>query len=172
MNNSERIHLQKMINANNVSDCTNEIREKKHSGKIYADVTRLLELKTRYEKTIGETDKEKFDNMCVAQCSFLFNNYTDIFNKVKKNEMNLQILLNLIEILKNIEEGLIDQHTGAFEVGKILKAMYIDSALLKADRIDKKTGEKMESAPTVVAKNVSWKEYKVLVQQGTSATKN
>lgn len=168
MNNSERIHLQKMINANNVSDCTNEIREKKHSGKIYADVTRLLELKTRYEKTIGETDKEKFDNMCVAQCSFLFNNYTDIFNKVKKNEMNLQILLNLIEILKNIEEGLIDQHTGAFEVGKILKAMYIDSALLKADRIDKKTGEKMESAPTVVAKNVSWKEYKELVQQGAS----
>lgn len=164
MNNSERIHLQKMINANNVSDCTNEIREKKHSGKIYADVTRLLELKTRYEKTIGETDKEKFDNMCVAQCSFLFNNYTDIFNKVKKNEMNLQILLNLIEILKNIEEGLIDQHTGAFEVGKILKAMYIDSALLKADRIDKKTGEKMESAPTVVAKNVSWKEYKELLQ--------
>jgi hypothetical protein len=34
--------------------------------------------------------------------------------------------------------------------------------LLKAERIDKKTGEKLESAPTVVAKNVSWKEYKLL----------
>lgn len=162
MNNSERIHLQKMINANNVTDCTNEIREKKHSDKIYADVTRLLELKTKYERTLGETHKDTFDNMCVAQCSFLFNNYTDIFNKVKKNEMNLTILLNLITILKSIEDGEIDQHTGAFEVGKILKAMYIDSALLKAERIDKKTGEKIESAPTVVAKNVSWKEFKLL----------
>ena len=162
MNNSERIHLQKMINANNVTDCTDEIRAKKHSGKIFADVTRLLDLKTKYENTLGETHKEKFDDMCATQCSFLFNNYTDIFNKVKKNEMNLNILLNLIEILKSIENGDIDQHTGAFEVGKILKAMYIDSALLKAERIDKKTGEKLESAPTVVAKNVSWKEYKLL----------
>jgi hypothetical protein len=167
MNNSERIHLQKMINANNVSDCTDEIREKKHSGKIYADVTRLLELKTKYEQTLGETHKDKFDDMCVAQCSFLFNNYTDIFNKVKKNEMNLNILRSLIEILKTIEDGQIDQHTGAFEVGKILKAMYIDSALLKAERIDKKTGEKMASVPTVVAKNVSWKEYKLIQAQQT-----
>ena len=160
MNSNERIHLQKMINANNVADCTEEIRAKKHSKKIYDDVTRLLGLKTKYEKSLGETDPEKFDNMCVAQCSFLFNNYTDIFNKVKKNEMNLQILLNLIEILKNIEEGLIDQHTGAFEVGKLLKAMYIDSALLKAEKIDKKTGEKYEKVETVEAKNVSWKEFK------------
>jgi len=164
MNNSERIHLQKMINANNVTDCTDEIREKKHSGKIYADVTRLLELKTKYERSLGEANKETFDNMCVAQCSFLFNNYTDIFNKVKKNEMNLNILRNLIEILKSIEDGEIDQHTGAFEVGKILKAMYIDSALLKAERIDKKTGEKMASVATVAAKNVSWKDYKLLQQ--------
>ena len=98
--------------------------------------------------------------MCVSQCSFIFNNYTDIFNKVKKNEMNLQILLKLIEVLKNIEEGLIDQHTGAFEVGKILKAMYIDSALLKAEKIDKKTGEKIENINTVIAKKISWKEFK------------
>ena len=164
MNNSERIHLQKMINANNVTDYTNDIREKKHSMKVYADVNRLLDLKAKYEQTIGETEPEKFDNMCVAQCSFLFNNYTDIFNKVKKNEMNLTILLKLIEVLKNIEDGNIDQHTGAFEVGKILKAMYIDSALLKADKIDKKTGETMVKSNAPVAKNVTWKEYKLTEQ--------
>lgn len=160
MNNTERINLQKMINANNVTDCTNEIREKKHSMKVYADVNRLLDLKAKYEQTIGQTEPEKFDAMCVAQCSFLFNTYTDIFNKVKKNEMNLSILLKLIEVLKNIEDGNIDQHTGAFEVGKVLKAMYIDSALLKADKIDKKTGEVMEKTHASVAKNITWKEYK------------
>jgi hypothetical protein len=160
MNNSERIHLQKMINANNVTDYTDEIRAKKHSMKIYADVNRLLELKTKYEQTIGTTNPEQFDNMCVAQCSFLFNTYTDIFNKVKKNEMNLSILLKLIEVLKNIEDGNIDQHVGAFEVGKILKAMYIDSALLKADKIDNKTGEIMEKVDAPISKNITWKEYK------------
>lgn len=160
MNNTERIQLQKMINANNVNDCTSEIREKKHSGKIYADVTRLLELKTKYEATLAESNPQKFDDMCVAQCSFLFNNYTDIFNKVKKNEMNLNILLKLIGVLKSIEDGLMDQHVGAFEVGKILKAMYIDSALLKAEKIDKKTGEKMAATDAVVAKNISWQEFK------------
>ena len=157
MNNSERINLQKMINANNVTDYTNDIREKKHSMKIYADVNRLLDLKAKYEQT---ATPEQFDNMCVAQCSFLFNTYTDIFNKVKKNEMNLTILLKLIEVLKNIEDGNIDQHTGAFEVGKILKAMYIDSALLKADKIDKKTGETMVKSDAPVAKIITWKEYK------------
>ena len=100
--------------------------------------------------------------MCTSQCSFLFNNYTDIFNKVKKNEMNLNILRSLIEVLKSIEDGLMDQHTGAFEVGKILKAMYIDSALLKAEKIDKKTGEKLPSAEAVAAKDISWIQYKTI----------
>lgn len=161
MNNSERIHLQKMINANNVTDCTNEIREKKHSLKIYTDVNRLLDLKNKYQKTVGVSNPTKFDDMCVSQCSFLFNTYTDIFNRVKKDEMNLDILLRLIEVLKNIEDGNIDQHTGAFEVGKILKAMYIDSALLKADKFDK-AGEKMEVKETVVTNNISWKEFKAM----------
>ena len=46
MNNNERIQLNKMISENNVTDCTEEIRAKKHSKKIYDDVTCLLKLKT------------------------------------------------------------------------------------------------------------------------------
>lgn len=161
MNNLERINLQKMINENNVTDYTNDIREKKHSMKIYEDVNRLLDLKSKYEQSIGQINPEKFDNMCVAQCSFLFNTYTDIFNKVKKNEINLSILLKLIEVLKCIEDGEYDQHTGSYEVGKVLKAMYIDSALLKADKLDKKTGELMEKKEAPIAKSVTWKEYKL-----------
>ena len=38
--------------------------------------------------------------------------------------------------------------------------MYIDSALLKAEKIDKKTGEKIENVNTVQAKKISWKEFK------------
>ena len=83
----------------------------------------------------------------------------EIFNKIKKDELNLQILYQLLDVLKKIEDGQLDQHTGAFEVGKFLKAMYIDSALVKAERIDKKTGEKTTVAKAT-EKKISWAEYK------------
>jgi hypothetical protein len=162
MDNLDRLNLNKMINANNVEDCTEEIRSKKHSQLIRDDVTCLMTLKKKYSR-LSQSNPVQFDSMCVSQCSFLFNNYMDIFNKVKKDEMNMQILHQLLDVLKHIEDGLLDQHTGAFEVGKLLKAMYIDSALLKADKIDKKTGKKIAaSKPT--EKKISWAEYKAKYQ--------
>jgi hypothetical protein len=161
----DKLNLHKMINANNVQDCTEEIREKKHSQLIRDDVTRLITLKSKYSR-LAQTNTNQFDTMCVSQCSFLFNNYMDIFNKVKKDEMNLQILHQLLDVLKQIEDGKLDQHAGAFEVGKLLKAMYIDSALLKAEKLDKKTGKKMEGAATKPKKEkkITWAEYKANMQ--------
>ena len=158
MDSFERLNLNKMIDANNVQDCTNEIRDKKHSKLIRDDVTRLISLKQKYSR-LSQSNPTQFDTMCVSQCNFLFNNYMDIFNKVKKDELNLNILHQFLDILQQIEEGQLDQHAGAFEVGKLLKALYIDSALIKAERIDKKTGEKTTvSKPK--EKKISWTEYK------------
>ena len=84
----------------------------------------------------------------------------DIFNKVKKDEIKLQTLHQLLDVLKKIEDGKLDQHAGAFEVGKLLKAIYIDGALLKAEKIDKKSGKKMETSKPKKEKNISWAEYK------------
>jgi hypothetical protein len=158
MDNLDRLNLNKMINANNVEDCTAEIRQKKHSQLIREDVTRLMTLKQKYSRLV-QSNPVQFDSMCVSQCSFLFNNYMEIFNKVKKDEMNMQILHQLLDVLKHIEDGKLDQHAGAFEVGKLLKTMYIDSALLKAEKIDKKTGKKM-TTPKPTEKKISWAEYK------------
>jgi hypothetical protein len=155
----DKLNLSKMINANNVQDCTQEIREKKHSQLIRDDVTRLITLKQKYSRLM-QTNPNQFDTMCVSQCSFLFNNYMDIFNKVKKDEIKLQTLHQLLDVLKKIEDGKLDQHAGAFEVGKLLKAIYIDGALLKAEKIDKKSGKKMETSKPKKEKNISWAEYK------------
>ena len=141
MDTLDRLNLSKMIDANNVQDCTDEIRAKKHSKLIGDDVTRLITLKQKYSR-LAQSNTSQFDAMCVSQCSFLFNNYMEIFNKVKKDEINLKILYQLLDVLKKIEDCKLDQHTGAFEVGKLLKTIYIDSALTKAERIDKKTGIK------------------------------
>ena len=154
MDNLDRINLQKMITANDVQDCTAEIRAKKHSGPIRQDVQRLLELKKMYS-----LDSPELDEAAVFQCNFLFNNYTDIFNKVKKEEMNLAILDQLLAVLKQIEDGDYDQHSGAHEVGKLLKKIYIDGALMKAEKLDKKTG-KVLPANVSDPKPISWKQFK------------
>jgi hypothetical protein len=162
MDTLDKLNLNKMINANNVQDCTDEIRQKKHSQLIRDDVTRLLSLKQKYSR-LAKSNPSQFDSMCVSQCSFIFNNYMDIFNKVKKDEMNLQILNQLLDVLKQIEDGVLDQHMGAFEVGKLLKSMYIDSALLKAEKIDKKTGKKTTIAKPK-EKKITWAEFKAQQQ--------
>ena len=47
MNDIDRVQLNKMISANNVEDCTQQIRDKKHSKLIHDDVTKMLELNMR-----------------------------------------------------------------------------------------------------------------------------
>ena len=58
-----------------------------------------------------------------------------------------------------IENGELDQHEGSVFVGTILKEIYVDSALKKADKLDKQHESEQEPMrePEV---QVSWKEYK------------
>jgi len=176
MNSLERIQLNKMIDANNVQDCTADIRAKKHSEKIKEDVDRLIHLKTKYAR-LRQTQPKMFDSMCVSQCNFLFNNYTDIFNKVKKDEMNLDILGQLLTVLKQIEDGHLDQHTGAYEVGKIMQRIYIDSALMRngpgagpGEGAGALVGTSAAgagagtSAEPASIKKISWREYKMTLE--------
>ena len=159
MNQKERLHLEKMIQANDVENNTGKIRELKHSKLIYEDVNKILNLKKNYGR-LEKSNSESFDRMCESQCSFLFNNYTDLYNKVKKNEIDLNMLLQFINVLSKIENGQLDQHEGSYEIGKLLKHIYIDSALKKSEHIDEKynKNKKVEKRPKEI--NISWKEYK------------
>jgi len=59
-----------------------------------------------------------------------------------------------VSILKEIEDGKLDQHEGSVKVGQILKELYIDSAL----REDKKRHNKKHKYRK--SKNVSWSDFK------------
>lgn len=114
-------------------------------------------------KTLRRSNPDAFNAMLAEKCSFLFNNYTDIFNRIKKDELNLSIFDNFIDILEKIENNELDQHDGSFEVGKILKSIYIDSALKKSANIDKKRKmeEDAETATRMTpSKNITWQQYK------------
>ena len=97
----QRIDLAALIKANKTDDCTQEIRSKKQSIAISNDVKHLIFLKHKYER-LKKSNRNEFDAICVKQCSFLFNNYTDLYNKIINDNLNLAILEKFLTILKKI----------------------------------------------------------------------
>jgi hypothetical protein len=145
-----------MIKANNIEDQTGLIRELKHSEILKKDVQTLLSLKQKF----GEDEEAlKLESMC--ECAFLFNYYTDIYNKIRKDEIDLGILNKFLNVLKQIEDGDLDQHEGSFVVGTLLKELYIDSALKKADKLDKEHEGENEVVAVEPVK-ISWKQFKIV----------
>lgn len=156
MDDKARLQLQNMIKANNVEDQTGLIRELKHSDILKKDIQTLLSLKQKFG---GDEEALKLESMC--ECAFLFNYYTDIYNKIRKDEIDLGILHKFLNVLKQIEDGDLDQHEGSFVVGTLLKELYIDSALKKAEKLDKEhEGENVVVAVEPV--KISWKQFKVV----------
>ena len=157
MNDSQRLQLQNMIKANNVEDQTDLIRNLKHSTILRSEVNTMIMIKARFRD-----DPEKINAECINQCGFLFTYYTEIFNKIKKDEIDISILNKFIDVLKEIEDCKLDQHSGSFMVGTLLKELYIDSALKKANKLDEereKTKDHQQQ-PSLEAKNISWHEFK------------
>ena len=64
-----------------------------------------------------------------------------------------------LDVLNKIENGYMDQHEGSYEVGLLLKKIYVDSALKKAEKLDAEHSQKEPEykGPQV---NVSWSQFK------------
>lgn len=160
----QRIDLAALIKANKTDDCTQEIRSKKQSIVISNDVKHLVFLKKKYER-LRKSNPNEFDAICVKQCSFLFNNYTDLYNKIMNDNLDLAILERFLGILKKIEDGEIDQHEGSYLVGTYLKEMYIDSVLkteAKSDNSKSNKSNKNKQLLSKAEKKISYKDFKEL----------
>ena len=153
----ERLNLKRLINETECDDNTATIRELKHSVLIRDDIRRLDLLKKENE-AIRSLDPDGFLVMAQSQASFLYNKYTDLFNKIMKDELDLAIMTRLLAILKMIEDEKVDQHEGSVLVGRILKELYLDSAVKRADNLDKENEGSKKAL--VESKPVSWKQYK------------
>jgi len=129
MDDNQRLQLQKMITVNNVEDQTGLIRDLKHSYILRENVNNLVMLKVKHFGNVEALNLE-----AMVECNFLFTYYTDLYNKIRKDEIDLKILFQFIDVLRKIEDGLVDQHEGSFEVGSLLKKIYRDSALRKAEK--------------------------------------
>ena len=152
MNEKEKLQLQKMIKINNVEDQTQQIRNLKHSKLLRKDIDNLLLLKKNFK------DKE-LTTQAINECNFLFTHYTDIYNRVKNDEIDISLLFTFLEILSKIENEELDQHEGSFIIGKLLKEIYIDSALKKSEKLDKLYNSEIKEK-NIEPIQIQWKQWK------------
>jgi len=162
----ESLNLKKLLQNNtDAVDNTEYIRRVKHSEKIRDDIRKLDRLKKK-EATLYLENRELFKEKAIDVAKFLFMNYTDIFNKVVSDELDLTIMTRFLTVIKMIEDKKVDQHEGSVLVGKILKELYVDSALKRCDNLDKVNddikgnGNGNENDAPREIKKVSWNEWK------------
>jgi hypothetical protein len=153
MNDKQRLQLQNMIKVNGTDDYTASIRELKHSQLLREQVNALIMIKAKYRD-----DTERIHIEGVNDCNFLFTYYTDIYNKLRKNELDINILYKLLDVLKKIEDEELDQHEGSFIVGTVLKELYVDSALKKADKLNEINAVPREEPKP--KREISWNQFK------------
>ena len=156
MDDKQRLQLANMIKVNNVEDQTDLIRNLKHSQVLRNEVNNMILIKAKFRG-----DNNKINEECINECGFLYTYYTDIFNKVKKDEIDIGILNKFLDVLRQIEDGELDQHEGSFLVGTLLKELYIDSAIKKSEKLE---GQQTESKRNVkiAENNISWKQFKMM----------
>lgn len=142
MNPEQRLQLNELIRANNSVDNTSLIRELKHSTLIWDDVKKIILLKKGKEWTEVEPE-------CIQQANFLYTNYTMIFNRLLRDRIDISILYSFLEVLKEIENGILDQHEASFKIGTLLKQMYVDPRL-----------EEIKEPTYVKGESISWQEFK------------
>lgn len=154
MDESQQQILQNMIRENNTEDNTTKIRTLKHSSQIRKDVSNIANIKRRNHSR----DFKTLDRECQSKAGFLFRHYPIIYNKMIKSEINMKIMYRFLDVLASIENGEKSQHEASFEIGMLLKSLYIDK---KIDLEKEKTRQDKNIKP----KKVTYEEYKKMMAE-------
>jgi len=185
----EKLDLKRLLKTSDCDNNTDHIRKVKHSSKIQKDIMEIIAHKKTNMKLYGcgirsvvednhayseglrrspeeyEQNPDRFELEAKVVGHFLYTNYPDIFRKVINDEINYEIMSRLLHILKGIEEEKVDQHEGSVLVGKVLKELYLDSAVRHGENLDKKhkkvaVDDQETKKVASSEKLISWKEYK------------
>lgn len=139
-------------------DNTDNIRALNHSACIKRDVVTMVQLKQEAAES-PSADPDALRRECETKCAFLFSKYTDIFNRMLADTIDVGIMYQTLGVLSKIENGTIDQEQGSVEMGKLLHSLYVDSAVRNADKLNATSDAANAVAkPTSVA--MTYSEYK------------
>jgi hypothetical protein len=162
MNPQERLDLKKLMQqpGHDYEDNTDGIRKLRHSTLIHSDIMELEKLK-KEQKEMKEKNPKLFVVQCQTKCSFLYNSYTDIFNRVLNDELDLAMMGKALQTLKDIEDGKINQQEGSVLMGKLFYQIFVDSALKKGEKLEKQAEETDDLKPIYrEEKPISYKDFK------------
>jgi len=156
-NKMESIDLKKMIKnfEGDYQDNTEYIRKVKHSDSIREDISKINILKVE-NADLRRMAPLAFIELARTTAFFLYKNYTDIFNKVVKDELDMDIMTQTLNVLKQIEEEAIDQNEGSVLIGQLLKELYVDSALKMGERLD----NEHKKPEQIEGQSISWADWK------------
>lgn len=161
----EKLDLKRLMdNMTDYEDNTKYIRSVRHSQHLMTDIGRLETFK-REQLQLKINEPSAYIEKAKVECNFLLLNYPDIFNRLVKDELNLTIMSKFIEVLRMVEDGLVDQNDGSVLIGQLLKELYLDSAIQSADNIDKQYAD--EKPHIEDGKLLSWNEYKLRAKTTT-----
>ena len=153
MDESQQELLEKIIKENNTEDNTEKIQKLKHSSQIRKDVSNIHNIKRK----LRTRDFRTIDRECQSKAVFLFRHYPIIYNKMLKNQINMKIMYKFLDVLSTIENGSRTQHEASYEIGMLLKELYVDK---KIDMSKEKTRQDKSVKP----KKISYEEYKRMME--------
>ena len=146
--------LDQMLHEDDVPQTTEQIRKMKHSGDIGKDIDTYFRLRNKYKRL----SKKQFAKIMSSKCNFIFNNYHNLFNKLISNQLDQDILHKFLDALKLIENGTLNQHEASYQIGLLLKKIFVDQAIKKEEQ--KRTRVKRKKK--LPAEKITWDEYKKL----------
>ena len=175
---NERLDLKKLMrqHQSDYKDNTDGIRRLKHSDLILADIHLMERLKNENAE-MREKRPTEFSDLCKRKCSFLYNSYTDIFNRLHKDTLDTELMSEALATLKKIENGEINQHEGSVQMGKLFYNVFASSAVRQREKqedfeanmnaLSSSTDPNTQSSETTSSdnslnkgENISWKDFK------------
>lgn len=141
MNAEEKEILNEMINKNNTIDNTETIREKKITKVLRKEIAFIKYIKSQH------LDKKRIEFETQKSCPTLFNDYNNIYTKILENKINYNILYKFLNELEKIENNELNQHEASYNIGKLLKEIYIDPEI-------------NNNSSDIISKNINYNEYK------------
>ena len=120
-NQKEKNILDDIIKEHKIEDNTDYVINNKKASIIRKEFNALLKIKQVH-------GHEKI-NLSRSQAPYLYKNYKSIFDKIIKEDFNIALFKDLIDILEKIENKKIDLNEGSFIFGKKLKNIFVDKCI-------------------------------------------
>jgi len=159
MDPSDRLDLKKLMKAgeHDYVDNTDGIRRLKHSDLIAGDMKKMEDLKIS-EALMRKNSPEEFSQLCEKKCSFLYNAYTDIYIRLFKDQLDVNLMLEALRTLKQVEMGKINQQEGSILMGKLFYKVFVSSAIKHEESTKDVPAPSLEKGD-----KMTWREYKQTV---------